>query len=77
ESLPRHHCYVCPETSAELERHLAFRDFLRRRPEYARRLSELKWRLAVEHDNEREAYMAGKEILCREIRAKARKTAVP
>lgn len=29
EHLQTHHLYVCPEDSAELKRHLAFRDYLR------------------------------------------------
>lgn len=71
EKLPEHHLYVCPETSAELERHLAFRDFLRRSPEYIRRLSDLKWQLALQHDNDKQAYIDGKDALCREIRERA------
>ena len=74
KSIPNHHPYVCPETSAELKRHLAFRNFLRRSPAYVQRLSDLKWQLALEYDNDRQAYMDGKEVLCREIREKATKT---
>ena len=71
ESLPNHHPYVCPETSDELRRHLAFRDFLRQSPEYVRRLSDLKWELALKYENDRQAYMDGKDALCKEIREKA------
>ena len=31
--LHRHHLYVCPKDSAELHRHITFRDFLRKHPE--------------------------------------------
>ncbi len=74
KSLPQHHPYVCPETSPELKRHLAFRDFLRRSPEYVRRLSNLKWELALKFENDRQAYMDGKEVLCKVIRQEAMKT---
>lgn len=65
--LPCHHLYVCPETSPELERHLCFRDFLRKHPEYASQLSALKWSLAERHDNDRQAYMDGKDALVKDI----------
>ena len=40
--LYNHHLYVCPADSAELFRHIAFRDFLRSNPEAARRYSAVK-----------------------------------
>jgi GrpB-like predicted nucleotidyltransferase (UPF0157 family) len=72
-SLPLHHLYVCPGDSEELKRETAFREFLKRSPEYIKRLSRLKWSLAEEFDNDRDAYMAGKADLCREITDKALK----
>jgi GrpB-like predicted nucleotidyltransferase (UPF0157 family) len=56
---------------AELKRHLAFRDFLRAHPEWAARLSELKRSLCEQHGDDRDAYMAGKDALVREITALA------
>jgi GrpB-like predicted nucleotidyltransferase (UPF0157 family) len=70
-ALPPHHLYVCPRESAELKRHLAFRGFLRAHPEWASRLSELKRSLEERHGDDREAYMAGKDALVREITALA------
>ena len=67
ESLPAHHTYVCDKYGTALKQHLVFRDFLRRSPEYVRRLSTLKWQLAEEHDNDRQSYMDGKVALCEEI----------
>ncbi|MYI63723.1 MAG: GrpB family protein, partial [Gemmatimonadetes bacterium] len=58
---------VCDKYDDALKRHLVFRDFLRRSPEYVRRLSTLKWQLAEEHDNDRQSYMDGKVALCEEI----------
>jgi GrpB-like predicted nucleotidyltransferase (UPF0157 family) len=70
--LKAHHPYACPESSEELRRHLDFRDFLRRSPEHVEQLSNLKWKLAMEFDNDRQAYMDGKVELCKEILQKAR-----
>jgi GrpB-like predicted nucleotidyltransferase (UPF0157 family) len=71
-TLKAHHPYACPESSAELQRHLDFRNFLRARPEFLKRLSDLKWELAEKHDNDRQAYIDGKAELCQEILRKAR-----
>jgi len=70
-SMPLHHLYVCPEHSAELKKEIAFREFLRQSKEYAERLSELKWSLVEEFNNDREAYMEGKAALSREITERA------
>lgn len=67
ERLPNHHPYVCPTDSPELRRHLRFRDFLRSHPEHVSALSDLKWSLCEEHDNDRQAYMDGKAPFCSEI----------
>lgn len=40
--LPKHHLYVCPEFSAELCRHIAFRDYLRNHPEAVTQYSKIK-----------------------------------
>ena len=39
---PAHHVYLCPPGSSEFQRHMAFRDCLRARPENAKAYSELK-----------------------------------
>ena len=70
-SLPRHHLYVCPEHALELKKETAFRDFLKRNREYAEKLSALKWSLAEKFDNDRYAYMDGKDALVKEITEKA------
>ncbi len=71
DSMARHHLYVCPKNSDELMKETAFRDLLRQSPDYAARLSALKWSLAEEFNNDREAYMEGKAALCQEITEKA------
>lgn len=40
--LPKHHLYVCPEFSAELHKHIAFRDYLRNNPEAVQKYSKVK-----------------------------------
>ena len=40
--LAKHHLYVCPKDSAELRRHIAFRDYLRANPEAVKEYSRVK-----------------------------------
>jgi GrpB-like predicted nucleotidyltransferase (UPF0157 family) len=40
--LKTHHLYVCPQDSAELHRHITFRDFLRSNPEAVQQYSRVK-----------------------------------
>lgn len=42
EHLRKHHLYVCPADSAELHRHLTFRDYLRSHPKAVREYSRVK-----------------------------------
>ena len=42
EYLRNHHLYVCPRDSAELHRHIAFRDYLRSHPEAVREYGRIK-----------------------------------
>ncbi len=42
DHLRKHHLYVCPKDSAELKRHIAFRDYLRCHPEAVREYSRVK-----------------------------------
>ena len=42
DHLRKHHLYVCPWDSAELKRHIAFRDYLRCHPEAVREYSLVK-----------------------------------
>jgi len=71
--LPKHHLYVCAEDSPELARHIAFREFLKRHPEYRDQLGQLKWALAEQFDNDKYPYMDGKAALVREIIALAQR----
>ena len=66
-SLPPHHLYVCERSNNALQEHLAFRDFMRRHPEWRRRLSDLKRFLCEEHGTNYQAYMDGKAAMVIEI----------
>jgi GrpB-like predicted nucleotidyltransferase (UPF0157 family) len=56
EGEKRHHVYVCPPDSAELGRHLRFRDWLREDPALAREYGDLKRELARVHREDRVKY---------------------
>jgi len=68
-SWPAHHLYICDKENRELQRHLAFRDFLRAHPEYAQRYAQLKRALAQSYADDRDAYTEGKTALVTEIMA--------
>jgi GrpB-like predicted nucleotidyltransferase (UPF0157 family) len=60
EGEKRHHLYVSPTTSAELQAQLAFRDLLRSDDALARGYVSLKRELASRHRDDRIAYTEGK-----------------
>lgn len=66
-----HHVHIFQFNSKDVERHLAFRDFLRQHTDDAKRYGELKEMLAERFPNDIEAYMDGKNdfIKCLEKKA--------
>lgn len=56
-----HHLHIFPTGSAEIARHLVFRDYLIAHPEDAQAYSRLKQRLVVAYPQDIEAYMDGKD----------------
>lgn len=66
-----HQIHAFIEGSAHIQRHLAFRDFLRAHPMIAREYGELKRRLAAAHPHDMGAYMDGKDGFIREMQARA------
>ena len=75
--LPAHHLYVCPPDSAELRRHLAFRDYLLANPSAVERLSALKLAVAAKVGDDRDAYQQGKAWLLEELLAAALEPPTP
>ena len=55
-----HHLYVCPESSPELRRHLALRDYLRAHPEAAAEYGRVKQEGASLYPHDIDAYIAHK-----------------
>ena len=58
--LRRHHLYVCAQDSAELRRHLAFRDYLRAHPDAVQAYSRVKEEGAALYPNDIDGYIAHK-----------------
>jgi GrpB-like predicted nucleotidyltransferase (UPF0157 family) len=66
-----HHIHIFEVGSAQIERHLAFRDYMRSHSKYAQRYSELKQKLAKQYPDDIEKYMDGKDEFIKEIDKKA------
>jgi GrpB-like predicted nucleotidyltransferase (UPF0157 family) len=71
EGIRTHHIHVFEAASAEVERHLAFRDYMIAHPGEAQRYSELKRKLAEEHPQSIDGYMDGKDGFIKEIDRRA------
>lgn len=71
EGTRTHHIHAFQAGSGEVERHLAFRDYLIAHPEDAQRYSELKRKLASEHPQSMDAYMDGKDGFIKEMERRA------
>ena len=65
--LRTHHLYVCPQNSAELHRHIAFRDFLRSNPEAVRKYSRVKETAARLFPDDIDGYIAYKSPCIEEL----------
>jgi GrpB-like predicted nucleotidyltransferase (UPF0157 family) len=68
---PAHHLYVCPPSSPEFRKHVAFRDYLRAHPHDAKTYGDLKIALAKRFREDRPAYMAAKGELVAELTNRA------
>lgn len=66
-----HHVHAFQVDSPEFERHLAFRDFLIAHPEEAQQYSLLKQKLALDHPEDMEAYIDGKDPFIKEYEDRA------
>jgi GrpB-like predicted nucleotidyltransferase (UPF0157 family) len=66
-----HHIHTFEVGSPQIDRHLAFRDYLRSHPEAAQEYSELKQQLAQQYPTNIEGYIDGKADFITEIDRKA------
>ncbi len=71
EGIRTHHIHVFEAGSAQVIRHLAFRDYLIAHPEEAQSYSELKRKLAEEHSQSADGYIDGKDGFIKEIDRRA------
>jgi GrpB-like predicted nucleotidyltransferase (UPF0157 family) len=71
EGIRTHHIHAFENGSAEVERHLAFRDYMIAHPLEAQRYSELKRKLAEEHPRSIDGYMDGKDGFIKEVDRRA------
>ena len=58
--LQKHHLYVCPESSPELRRHTAFRDYLRTHPQDAAEYGRIKREAVRLYPEDMAGYIAHK-----------------
>ena len=65
--LQKHHLYVCPESSPELRRHIAFRDYLRANPEATKQYGEIKEAAAKRYPNDIDGYIHYKSPCIEEL----------
>ena len=70
EHLRKHHLYVCPEDSAELRRHITFRDHLRNDPEAAAGYGRIKEEAAALFPDDIDKYIEYKSPYIEDIYAK-------
>jgi GrpB-like predicted nucleotidyltransferase (UPF0157 family) len=71
EGIRTHHIHAFEAGSAEVERHLSFRDYMIAHPVDAQRYSELKRKLAEEHTRSMDGYIDGKDDFIKEIDRRA------
>ena len=65
--LPKHHLYVCPQFSEELQRHIAFRDYLKNNSEAVLKYSKVKEEGAKLFPDSIDDYIAYKSPFIEEI----------
>jgi GrpB-like predicted nucleotidyltransferase (UPF0157 family) len=71
EGIRTHHVHASAAGSAQVVRHLAFRDYMIAHPADAETYSELKRKLAAEHPRDIDGYMDGKDGFIREMDRRA------
>lgn len=72
DDLHTHHVHAYALGHPDIERHLAFRDYLRAHPEDAQAYDHLKRELAAHHANDIDSYVNGKDAFIKEMDRRAR-----
>ncbi|MBQ5310725.1 MAG: GrpB family protein [Oscillospiraceae bacterium] len=67
EHLRKHHLYVCTKDSAELRRHITFRDYLRREPGAVEEYSRIKTEGAALYPDDMDRYIGYKSPFIEKI----------
>ena len=65
------HIHAWRSGDSEIERHLAFRDFMIAHPEQAQAYGDLKETLVAQYAGDKEAYISGKNEFCQEMERQA------
>ncbi len=71
EGIRTYHVHIFEVNLKQVERHLAFRDYMIYHPEDAHKYSELKRSLAQKYPTDIDSYMDGKDNFIKEIDRKA------
>ena len=71
EGVRTHNVHIFEKGSAQVERHLAFRDYMLAHPEDAQQYSELKRELAKKYPQDIDGYMDGKDEFIKDMDKKA------
>jgi GrpB-like predicted nucleotidyltransferase (UPF0157 family) len=66
-----HHVHTFEINVSEVQRHLAFRDYMIANPEYANRYSDLKRKLAQQYPDDIDGYMDGKDGFIKDMEKRA------
>jgi GrpB-like predicted nucleotidyltransferase (UPF0157 family) len=66
-----HHVHIFEARNDHIERHIAFRDYLRSHPEVAEKYGNLKLKLADRYPEDIDSYQAGKNSIIGEIQSEA------
>ena len=66
-----YHIHIYEQNSPQIQRHLAFRDYMRTHPKDAQKYSQLKQELAKKYPEDIESYMDGKDKFIKDIDQKA------
>lgn len=72
ENYRTHHLHVMQKGHYEWDKHILFRDFLKKHPNDAKQYSELKQKLFLKYGNDREKYTEGKSDFIQNIIEKAK-----